>query len=109
MDELNAFSRRDPYRLDVDILPGKSYYVIEDGEPSIVSEMDEAPSVPVLSSALKPRSARAVSTLFGSRAVTSAADVAVENTAAPTKAAASRTGFMTFPIEPPVATFAAAP
>ena len=46
MDELNAFSRRDPYRLDVDILPGKSYYVIEDGERGLKVRQEDPRKAP---------------------------------------------------------------
>ena len=46
LDELNAFSRRDPYRLDVDLLPGKSYYVIEDGERGLKVTQEDPRKAP---------------------------------------------------------------
>jgi hypothetical protein len=35
MDGLNAFSRTDPGRADIDVLPGISYYVVEDARAGI--------------------------------------------------------------------------
>lgn len=54
MDELNAFSRRDPYRADVDILPGKSYYVIENAERGLKVRQEDPRKAPPDS----PREAR---------------------------------------------------